>query len=95
MKFATFKFGDFRSLTFSDSHRFYTDEDAKTLEEIPPPHAPYSRKYEFFDPEEYTEVDKHASNVCMNFIVENNFLLYEFMLNSANTVLGIISSKRN
>jgi hypothetical protein len=35
LKFATFKFGDFRSLTFSDSHRFYTDEDAKTLEEIP------------------------------------------------------------
>ena len=97
MKFATFKFGDFKSLTFSDSHRFYTDEDAKTLEEIPQPHAPYSRKYEFFDPEEFTEVDKHASNVCMNFIVKNNFLLlvYKFMLNTANTVLGIISSKRN
>ena len=65
LKFATFKFGDFRNLTYSDLHHFYTDEDEKTLEEIPPPHPPYSRKHEFYEPEDYAEVDKHAGNVRM------------------------------
>ncbi|XP_052081913.1 uncharacterized protein LOC127719716 isoform X2 [Mytilus californianus] len=63
LKFATFKFGDFRQLTFSELHHFYTDEDEKTLEEIPPPHSPYTRKNEFFDPDDYAEVDKCASGI--------------------------------
>ncbi|XP_062572358.1 uncharacterized protein LOC134234325 [Saccostrea cucullata] len=73
IQFATMKFH--RKCEFSHTHFVYT-RDESLLPDMPPPHPPYTRKSEIFEPRQYKKVDKRALKVPKTFL---NKLLCELV----------------
>ncbi|XP_061198056.1 uncharacterized protein LOC133206139 isoform X2 [Saccostrea echinata] len=73
IQFATMKFH--RKCEFSHTHFVYT-RDESLLPDMPPPHPPYTRKSEIFEPRQYRKVDKRALKVPKTFL---NKLLCELV----------------